>query len=63
MKKQNKGLKLNKSVVSELSLENAGEVKGGKTGAGTFCNTNQPGCLTGWGCPLTQWNCPRTIDC
>ncbi|MBC8754481.1 hypothetical protein H2O64_07340 [Kordia sp. YSTF-M3] len=39
MKKQNKSLKLNKSVVSELSLENAGEVKGGRTGEGGFCKT------------------------
>jgi len=51
MKKHSKNLKLNKSVVSELSIEKAGAVKGGKTGAGTFCYTNQVGCLTGWGCP------------
>ena len=63
MKKQNKGLKLNKSVVSGLSIEKAGEVKGGKTGAGTDCYTNQIGCNTGWICPLTEWGCPRTINC
>ncbi|MBC8754482.1 hypothetical protein H2O64_07345 [Kordia sp. YSTF-M3] len=62
MKKQNKNLKLNKSVVSELGAEKVGEIKGGQTGAGTFCYTNQIGCLTGWECPLT-WNCPRTHNC
>ncbi|WP_298508055.1 class I lanthipeptide [uncultured Kordia sp.] len=58
MKKHSKNLKLNKSVVSELSIESAGEVKGGKTGAGTFCHTNQQGCLTGWNCPHQSFNGP-----
>jgi hypothetical protein len=51
MKKQNKGLKLNKSVVSELSIEKAGAIKGGKTGAtpGEQC--------------ATQWLCPPTSPC
>lgn len=58
MKKQSKNLKLNKSVVSEFNIKNAGAVKGGKTGAGTFCNTNQQGCLTGWGCPNPSFDTP-----
>lgn len=37
MKKQSRNLKLNKSVISELSIDKANEVKGGKTGAQANC--------------------------
>ncbi|WP_430410496.1 hypothetical protein [Kordia sp.] len=39
MKKQNKVLKLKKSTISELNIEKAGEIIGGRTGAGAFCKT------------------------
>lgn len=53
MKKQSKNLKLNKSVVSGLTVENAGEIKGGKTGA-----QGDP-----FGQCHTQWQCPPTQPC
>ena len=49
MKKQNKNLKLNKSVVSELNIAQVAAIKGGKTGAGP-----QEQCATQWVCPATS---------
>ena len=40
MKTKAKNLKLNKVVISELSVDKAGEVKGGNSSSGnTACNT------------------------
>ncbi len=44
MKKQSKNLKLNKSVVSELSIEKAGEIKGGLSAPRTWCLNRTIGC-------------------
>lgn len=44
MKKQSKNLKLNKSVVSELSIAKAGAVKGGISAPITWCIRRTIGC-------------------
>jgi len=59
MKKNLKSLKLNKSVVSELNVENVDAIKGGgKTGPDTLCNSAAIGCV-----PTVNYTCVSVVFC